>query len=267
MEDEFIFPVEPSPKDNRDYKYCVVRPFIVSPAKIQTSNFDIGTNTLVIPETLNLQRAMLKPRSQGSRGTCAAFAAAAIKEYQERIDINFQDYMSPEYIYYWRTNKPNDGMHCRDVMKILAQYGSIPEKDLPYGTEEINEIPDEVIATGSNFKINNYALVQTVKELKETLVKNGPCLAAFPVYSVRPEFWRKASNDDPQKGGHAVCIVGYNHEGFIIRNSWGSNWNDNGTVVYPYEDFGAHWEIWCAIDINVEEWLANKKWYAGLLCC
>ena len=51
-------------------------------------------------------------------------------------------------------------------------------------------------------------------------------------------------------GGHAVSIVGWNEEGFIIRNSWGKMWNGNGHVIYSYEDFedGMHWEIWTTID-------------------
>jgi C1A family cysteine protease len=31
------------------------------------------------------------------------------------------------------------------------------------------------------------------------------------------------------RGGHAICIVGYRKDGrFIIRNSWGTGWGDNG---------------------------------------
>jgi len=30
-------------------------------------------------------------------------------------------------------------------------------------------------------------------------------------------------------GGHAVCVVGYTKQGtFIVRNSWGDGWGDNG---------------------------------------
>ena len=29
-------------------------------------------------------------------------------------------------------------------------------------------------------------------------------------------------------GGHAVCLVGYDEQSFIIRNSWGTEWGDGG---------------------------------------
>jgi hypothetical protein len=50
-----------------------------------------------------------------------------------------------------------------------------------------------------------------------------------------------------------VTIVGYTKEGFILRNSWGADWADKGYVIYPFGDFGAHWEIWSTIDESSPE--------------
>ena len=46
--------------------------------------------------------------------------------------------------------------------------------------------------------------------------------------------WRYSSSKSAQ--GHAITIVGYNDKGFIIKNSWGRSWGDNGyaTVSYAY---------------------------------
>ncbi len=41
----------------------------------------------------------------------------------------------------------------------------------------------------------------------------------------------------PNYGGHVVAIVGYNDFGFIFKNSWGSDWGDNG---YGYISYDAH---------------------------
>ena len=35
-------------------------------------------------------------------------------------------------------------------------------------------------------------------------------------------------HDPLQPRGHAVTIVGYTSDRFIIRNSWGEGWGDNG---------------------------------------
>ena len=41
----------------------------------------------------------------------------------------------------------------------------------------------------------------------------------------------------PTDGGHAFAIVGYNHDGFIIQNSWGTDWGSAGRAVLQYEDW------------------------------
>lgn len=46
----------------------------------------------------------------------------------------------------------------------------------------------------------------------------------------------KATPDKPDDyGGHAVTIVGYTPEGFIIKNSWGTKWGMNGYAIVGYD--------------------------------
>ena len=72
---------------------------------------------------------------------------------------------------------------------------------------------------------------------------NGPCFGALPVFSDRDKFWEKTYGDIFM-GYHAIAIVGYDEDGFIIRNSWGDNFGDNGYVTIPYNDFKELIEIW-----------------------
>ena len=58
----------------------------------------------------------------------------------------------------------------------------------------------------------------------------------------------KPRTGDKRQGGHAMTVVGYNEEGFIIRNSWGPYWGNDGYCTYTYADWGSHWEIWTTID-------------------
>ncbi len=41
-------------------------------------------------------------------------------------------------------------------------------------------------------------------------------------------------------GGHAFAIVGYNGDGFVIQNSWGSRWGYRGFALLTYADWIAH---------------------------
>ncbi len=40
------------------------------------------------------------------------------------------------------------------------------------------------------------------------------------------------------RGGHAVCLVGYTEDYFIVRNSWGKSWGDKG-FAYASNDYAA----------------------------
>ena len=38
-------------------------------------------------------------------------------------------------------------------------------------------------------------------------------------------------------GGHAFAVVGYNEIGFVVQNSWGTEWGDGGFAILTYEDW------------------------------
>ena len=204
------------------------------------------------PETLDLRKNLKKVRDQGDFGTCAAISASTIKEYHEFIEIGFNNYFSPKFIYNNRADQSTDGMFARDVMKILNKIGIIEEKKYPYYIDEkSNEISDKIYKRASIYKIKGYGQIFEIESLKEALFKNGPCLIAFPTYNESIRMWKK-KNNEMDLGGHAMTVVGYNNKGFIIRNSWGENWGNKGYCLYPYKDWGCHWEIWTCIDIENE---------------
>lgn len=60
--------------------------------------------------------------------------------------------------------------------------------------------------------------------------------------------WRiPAQRAKPDDGGHAFVIVGYTREGFIIQNSWGTDWGARGLAVLAYEDWLEHaMDCWVA---------------------
>ena len=233
----FICNIKKSLKDPRDYIY-------------------IGKEQ-EIPNTLDYRNELNRIRDQGVQGTCFAQTAACVKEWQERKNNNFMGYFSPQFFYNNRYNKydidktNDEGMFSRDVMKLMKNVGICREDIYPYGKiEDKSEILPEMYDDAKKNIIKSYAQVNSLKKLKESLYENGPCLIAFPVYNYSSEFWLKQGSND--LGGHAVTVVGYTENGFIIRNSWGESWGNYGYSIYNYEDWGAHWEVWTVIDENIK---------------
>lgn len=228
-----------SPLDDRDYKYG---------DKCRVLSID------AIPLIVDYRKEMNFIRNQGSKASCVAFAASAMKEWQEKQIIGKNCYMSPEFIYENRSNKDISGMNLRDAMDILLKSGICSDSTYPYCNTDViptKIIPQKAFDEASKFKINSYAQINTQEELKTALANKGPCLIAFPCYNNGKTFWKQRSGES-LLGGHCVLIVGYNQDGYILRNSWGLAWGDLGYTYYPYGEWGAHWEIWSSIDLPTD---------------
>jgi len=205
-------------------------------------------------------RPQLRPvRDQGTQGTCAAQTAAEMKEWEENVDLQFKDYMSPQFIYNLRPNVGDEGMNPRDTLDILLNIGIVPEKDYPYNT--FTPISNDLKSKAANYKIQGYAQINTIDSLKKALFANGPCFIAFPVYNPEQmEFWKPAFAGQQMLGGHAVSVVGYlKNNTFIIRNHWSAEWGDKGYTYFPFTEWGFQWEVWTAIDaMSNHETLVKK---------
>jgi len=186
-------------------------------------------------------------RDQGQQGTCAAMAGATMKDWQEINDSGVSDYMSPQFIYNNREDLSEEGMVMRDLMSILNKKGTCTEHLHEYGN--LNIPSAEAYEEAKKFLIKGYAQVETVEGLKQALYENGPCILAVPVYNTGPRMWFK-NEGNYFLGGHAMTMVGYTEEGFIVRNSWGSDWGNEGHTIFPYEDWGLQWEVWTTIDAD-----------------
>ena len=234
----------------------------IKKCKPDLKDYTYISSNINYPKELDYRKDLQPIRDQGNQGSCYAQSVACVKEWQEKKDINFNEYLSPQFFYNNRSNlydnnKNNDyGMNSRDVMKLMKNIGICRESIYPYGfIQDKKNISKNVYKDAQNHIIKGYARINTINECKKNIFINGPCLITFPVFNYSKQFWIK-KNNEKSLGGHAVVIVGYNNEGFIIRNSWGTKWSDNGYGLYQYKNWNKHWEIWTTID-HIS--LYNKK--------
>jgi C1A family cysteine protease len=84
--------------------------------------------------------------------------------------------------------------------------------------------------------------IKTIEELKTKLSDNKVCLINLQMYDRTSRMWYPT---DSKKviGMHSMLVVGYNPDGFLLQNSWGTEWGDNGYCIFPYEDWKWKWEI------------------------
>jgi len=199
-----------------------------------------------IPDEFDLRQYTQPARDQGQRGTCAAFTATAIKEINENRDNGLSGWLSPEFIYYHRKNKPASGMYGRNVFQIMQQIGVVPEELYPYSLDEISspKPPRRLYREAAKYKIDNYARITSIDGLKRALLEIGPCYVMLPLYTTRPKFWLKSKDTEIAPMGHAVAAIGYTSTGFILKNSWGVDWNGDGCIEIPFDEWSSIWECW-----------------------
>ena len=125
--------IKKSPVDERDFV-------------AETIHSDEGE----LPAEHDLRKDLKAVRDQGSQGTCAAQTSACMKEWQERHDVNFQEYMSPQFIYNNRQNQDSEGMYSRDVMKILHKIGSV--REVSYAYRSFDPMTDTLLEEAAKYK-------------------------------------------------------------------------------------------------------------------
>ena len=205
-----------SKKKQKYYYGCI-------PSKLDGTEYKIDIDTKTeIPEEFILSEFMPPVRNQGNTQTCVCQTLTGMLDYYYNIKQETPGVCNEfpiNVLYDSRSNKPGEGMSIKEALGYLKHKGL------------------------KNEKINSYAMVTSSEILKRCLIMLGPVAAGFPVYtSSNPRFWRKGYGFS---GGHCVTIVGYNKEGFIIRNSWGTKWANNGHIVIQYNEYdNSVFEAW-----------------------
>lgn len=248
----------PDPKDDRDFPVKKLLATVVEEA------------AAVVDYTMEMSPV----KNQGRLGSCVAFAASAMKEYQESKEANIESFertgkpkrkvydYSEQWIYYkcksidpW----PNEeGTSIRFAMKVLNKIGTPPEKAWPYNDLNIGRPKKWAKLISLWALIGEYWRISTVPELESALNLFGPVTIGVPVFY---EFFYPTNNiikspQDPNTlyGGHAILVVGYDRDKqlFKFKNSWGTGWGEAGYGYFTYKFIQNYlWDAWVSKDIRV----------------
>lgn len=204
-----------------------------------------------LPASIDLRQPWWKVGNQGKTGSCVGWASAdGVVRYHmvaaNKLAKNEQ--LSPRYV--WMASKETDentqrpetfieeaGTSLKAAMDICRKYGIVTMTQLPFDISTLMyKGPEKTFfAMAAQRRITSYFnLGKDLNQWKAWLAANGPILAGLSV----DQTWDNAAATqgnldvffpDTVRGGHAVTVVGYTASGrFVIRNSWGTAWGDNG---------------------------------------
>lgn len=219
------------------------------------------------PESLDLREDdWWKIGNQAETGSCVGWAstdgmlrwhlvkAKKIKK-TARLSIRFTWMAAKEtdkFTDFPETFLEGSGTPLKGAMEVLRKFGSVHEKVLKFNRGFVSNQydTDSFFALAAELKIKSYYCLQydaitPIDHFKMWLTHQGPILAMIDIDS---NFWKpyddktaKLHEYDKEnvKGGHAIVIVGYTKDHFIIRNSWGTEYGDNGYAYASYDYMNA----------------------------
>jgi hypothetical protein len=186
---------------------------------------------------------------QGSTGSCVGWATvdSVIRWHLVQAGrIGRNDFLSPRF--QWMAAKEtdqfvaqpttfieSDGTSLKAALDVARKWGAVRDSVLPFRTGRlyVGEVAT-FYAIATQLKIAAYFNLGTdVAGWRSWLAGSGPILTRLNVDST----WDAATRNKGRlttyrsttaRGGHAVALVGYTATGFIVRNSWGTEWGDKG---------------------------------------
>ncbi|TAD90435.1 MAG: hypothetical protein EAZ99_06215 [Alphaproteobacteria bacterium] len=241
-----VLNVRPDPVDFRDLFY-------------QASLVDLPTQ--ILPPSL--AAIGLEVRNQGTEGSCTGQALAAVIDLQNihrfQAGAAVPRQVSARMLYESARlfdEFPDDGIvgsSARGAIKGFFNRGVCGSDLAPYFPGDLTWTltveqakAARSVALGAYFRLshvlNDYhaALAETKALFCTTMVHDG---WSHESVARNGNVIRAPSGDPKQatlQGAHAVAIVGYTPEGFIVLNSWGSGWGgapQPGMALWPYADW------------------------------
>lgn len=212
-----------------------------------------------LPASVDLRATWWTIGNQESTGSCVGWASAdGVLRYHlvKAGKLSKTEKLSPRFV--WMSSKETDefvnrpetfiesaGTSLKAAMDICRKYGVALESEVPFHINTTMYLgdPDSLFAGAAQRRSQTYHnLGKNLDEWRKWLARSGPILAGLSVDST----WDNAASTDgkldtyfpeSQRGGHAICVVGYTEDGrFIIRNSWDKTWGDSG-FGFATEDY------------------------------
>jgi len=202
-----------------------------------------------IPASRDLREGWWAIGDQEETGSCVGWAAAdAVLRWHfvKAQRLATDEPLSTRYV--WMAAKEtdafvsrpttfieSDGTSLKAALDVARKFGTVLNSVLPFKSGKLYAGEAQTFyALASQRRIASYFNLGTNPAAwRKWIATSGPVLTRLDVDATWYEATANQGRLDtyqPQTagGGHAVALVGYTPEFFIVRNSWGVGWGDKG---------------------------------------
>ena len=216
-----------------------------------------------LPKSVSLEKYFPPIGNQGSYGTCVAWAAGynlntalnAIKNHWTPDQLKDPSNQTSPKDLWMGISSGQKGQFCtgtnfEPTFSVLINDGVASMKEVPY--RNLGSCNGQFVGDQSN-KLALYRHVisasgagPSVKQMKAYLNDTIPLVIAA---HLGDQFmtWNNADvirtdtylSPDAEHAFHAMALTGYDDDknAFRVRNSWGKDWGDNGSIWVDYDFF------------------------------
>lgn len=232
--------IKPSPKDERDY--------------LAKSLYDDS----YLPKRVIIHEGIGIIKDQSFTNACAGFALSGAYETAWKQNIGERINMSALYPYYKARQVRgreayDEGCFIRDALQSALTDGIALEQYHSFHPFRVFSKPSLQADISARYnRVISYWRCTTLKDIKRAIKNQHEVIIGMLVNN---EFMRHRTSDSyevfkeriNQGSGHAMRIIGYDDEkkAFLIINSWGRAWGNNGLGWISYDTVNSAWfEAW-----------------------
>lgn len=224
--------------------------------------------------------------NQGNEGACTGFGLACVTNYlywlrhlgaprsQMPAPVSPRMFYELAKLYDEWPGQDYEGSSCRGALKGWHKHGVCSSTLWPYPLDDngagVFQRPlagwdDDATRRplGVYYRVEKKSVVDMQSAIYEigavyvsADVHDGWALDATPLPGSHDKLPRIARMTQ-KTGGHAFALVGFNERGFVVQNSWGTDWGASGFAVLPYEDWVTNGTDAWAVALGVPQDLSD----------
>jgi len=233
----------------------------VVPDSIDLRDRPYMPSVMLIPAEVLAPPIEIPVLNQKDTNACTGFALASVifhlqyKAKREHVAQRVSPFMlysmARRYDEFPGDPNKDTGSSLRGAMKGWYKYGACAERlwtkeDMPAPAENPEDdwwLDAVRRPLGAYYRVDTRSVTDMQVALNEIGVLYGSAVCHsgwMEGLNAKPnaDYWvipRKKAT--PEDGAHAFAIVGYTREGFIIQNSWDTNWGTGGRAILTYQDW------------------------------
>lgn len=259
-----------------------------APDRIDLRDWFYQPTLMPLPDSVVNCHHVPEVLDQGREGACTGFALAAVINFL-LVQQKRKHGVSPRMLYElarrydeW-PGEGYEGSSARGSMKGWMRHGVCRREmwpDILQGSGHFNaQVAEEsLLAPGGTYYRAKH---RQVRDMHAALNETGILYVTLMVHqgwmqpgptTVSVDYERNGkkarlklpviARQGRAESGHAVALVGYTRQGFIVQNSWGPSWGAGGFALLPYEDYLLHsTDVWVAqmgVPVSMDLWAKGE---------